>query len=437
MTQEQKNFIERVGKPAAADMQKSRILASLTIAQAILESGWGKSGLAVKACALFGIKATGAWKGKVFNTQTKECYDGKTYVNIDACFRAYGSWEESIADHSAFLTGAARYAAVIGERDYKTACRAIKAAGYATAPDYAEKLIRVIAQYELTQYDTAKAEGGKTMKIMLDPGHYGKSNQSPANRAYYESEAMWKLCAYLKTALEARKITVGVTRTSAAVDRPVYERGTAAKGYDLFISLHSNAVGSNGADEATDYPVVYVPLNKKGNDLGNKLATVIEKTMKTRQKGRIATRATSSNTDYYGVIRGAVAVGVVGMLIEHSFHTQTAATNWLLSDSNLKRLADAEAAVIAEHYGTSGTSPAPVPTPTPPTSPAKTPYAVRVTTDSLNIRSGAGTNYGVVGTIKDRGVYTIVAEANGSGAKRWGKLKSGAGWIALDYTQKR
>lgn len=57
MTQEQKAFIERVGALAAADMQKSGVLASLTIAQAILESGWGKSGLTVKANALFGIKA--------------------------------------------------------------------------------------------------------------------------------------------------------------------------------------------------------------------------------------------------------------------------------------------------------------------------------------------------------------------------------------------
>lgn len=60
---------------------------------------------------------------------------------------------------------------------------------------------------------------------------------------------------------------------------------------------------------------------------------------------------------------------------------------------------------------------------------------VRVTTGSLNIRSGPGTNYSVVGKITDRGVYTVVQESNGPGASRWGKLKSGAGWIALDYTK--
>lgn len=155
ITQEQKAFIERVGKLAAADMEQSGVLASLTIAQAILESGWGKSGLTVKANALFGIKAGSSWKGRVYSAQTQECYDGATYTTITALFRAYGSWAESVADHSALLTGLARYKAVIGERDYKAACRAIKAAGYATDPKYAEKLIQIIESYGLTAYDGA------------------------------------------------------------------------------------------------------------------------------------------------------------------------------------------------------------------------------------------------------------------------------------------
>lgn len=153
MTTAQKNFIDRVGKLATVDMQSSSILASLTIAQAILESGWGKSGLTSKANALFGIKATTAWKGKVYNCKTQECFDGKNYVTIDGCFRAYSTWEDSVKDHSAFLTGLSRYKDVVGERDYKKACKAIHAAGYATSPDYANKLINLIEQYDLTKYD--------------------------------------------------------------------------------------------------------------------------------------------------------------------------------------------------------------------------------------------------------------------------------------------
>jgi hypothetical protein len=79
-------------------------------------------------------------------------------------------------------------------------------------------------------------------------------------------------------------------------------------------------------------------------------------------------------------------------------------------------------------------APAPKPEVTPPA--AFAPYTVRVTADTLNIRKGPGTNYGTAGSIKDKGVYTIVGESAGPGATKWGKLKSGAGWISLDYIKK-
>lgn len=166
MTQEQKKFIERVGALAAADMQKSGVLASMTIAQAILESGWGKSGLTVKGNALFGIKAGTSWTGAVYSGKTQECYDGVTFTTVTGLFRAYGSWAESVADHSDLLSCNARYKAVIGERDYKAACRAIAAAGYATDPKYADKLVQIIEAYALTAYDgagTAAKPGGSNI----------------------------------------------------------------------------------------------------------------------------------------------------------------------------------------------------------------------------------------------------------------------------------
>lgn len=163
ITKEQKDFIERVGKLAVKDMKKNGVLASLTIAQAILESGWGKSGLTVKANALFGIKAGTSWKGKVYSAKTQECFDGATYTTITALFRAYDSWEDSVADHSALLTGSSRYRAVVGERDYTAACREIEATGYATGLQYANTLIRLIETYDLTEYDSTEAKGEATM----------------------------------------------------------------------------------------------------------------------------------------------------------------------------------------------------------------------------------------------------------------------------------
>lgn len=156
-TQAQKDFIARVGALASADMKQSGVLASLSVAQAILESGWGTSVLAVNANALFGIKADARWNGKTYGIATKECYDGVNFIMVNAKFRAYSNWEQSIADHSAFLLASSRYAAVIGERDYKKACAAIQKAGYATDPSYAARLIKLIETYGLTAYDKIDA----------------------------------------------------------------------------------------------------------------------------------------------------------------------------------------------------------------------------------------------------------------------------------------
>ena len=169
MNTEQKNFIKTVGALASTDMKKSGVLASLTIAQAITETGWGTSGLASEGKAPFGIKATKSWKGKVYCKDTKECYDGVNLVAVKSeAFRAYDSWEESVTDHSAFLKANKRYKEVIGETD------AIKAAGYATDPEYANKLIEIIEQYKLTEFDgkTESQENQGAGAAGADAGKY-------------------------------------------------------------------------------------------------------------------------------------------------------------------------------------------------------------------------------------------------------------------------
>lgn len=193
------------------------------------------------------------------------------------------------------------------------------------------------------------------VKICLDAGHYGKYNRSAADPAYYESDMNWKLHLKLKAALEEYGIEVITTRANQATDRGLKDRGRAAKGCNLFLSIHSNATG-NVVDENTDYPLAIVPIDGSGDVLGAKLSECIAETMDTNQNGRIWDRKSDKGYDWYGVIRGAVSVGVPGIILEHSFHTNTRATKWLLNDSNLDKMAKAEAAVIAAHYGLSKTS---------------------------------------------------------------------------------
>lgn len=190
------------------------------------------------------------------------------------------------------------------------------------------------------------------VKICLDAGHYGKYNRSSVVPAYYESDMTWKLHLKLKAELEKYGIEVITTRTNQATDRGLKDRGSAAKGCDLFLSIHSNACDT----ESVDYPLVIVPINGSGDAIGNKLAKCIEETMGTKQKGDVWNKKSDKGYDWYGVIRGAALVGVPGLILEHSFHTNTRAAQWLSNDANLDKLAQAEAAVIAAHYGLNKTT---------------------------------------------------------------------------------
>lgn len=143
-------FLDNIKQGCLDGWTKYKILPSLTAAQAILESGWGKY---APHNALFGIKADSSWTGKSFNTKTQEEYQAGVMTDIVDRFRAYDSWTDSIVDHGKFLNDNPRYKAVIGETDYKKACYAIKDAGYATASGYAELLIQLIEENNLQSWD--------------------------------------------------------------------------------------------------------------------------------------------------------------------------------------------------------------------------------------------------------------------------------------------
>ena len=198
------------------------------------------------------------------------------------------------------------------------------------------------------------------IKIMLDAGHFSKQNLSPCDTKpkYYESEMTWKLHLYLKTELERYGFVVGTTRSDQAKDLEVYQRGLKAKGYDMFLSLHSNAAG-NYVTSGVDRPIIIYPV--KNNDAQKAFAGliggVIRQVMQTKQNYQIYTREYPNrpDQDYYGVIRGAVAAGCeMAFILEHGFHTDPSCTAWLLDDENLKRLAVVEAQAIANYYKSIG-----------------------------------------------------------------------------------
>lgn len=191
-------------------------------------------------------------------------------------------------------------------------------------------------------------------KICIDAGHYSKRNQSPVVLEYWESVQMWKLHLKLKRELEYFGFEVITTRPTLETDLPVYQRGQLAKGCDLFLSLHSDAIGITLNGSTTDRATVFAPFDNvnDSHELANDLAQAVEEVMGV-SKGVVKTRKSEKGEyEYYGVLRGARSVNCPRYyLIEHSFHTNRNSAQWLLKDGNLDKLAEAEARTIAEYYG--------------------------------------------------------------------------------------
>ncbi|AIM25196.1 glycoside hydrolase family 73 protein [Melissococcus plutonius] len=148
-------FVNKIS-PHAKEIQLSYgVLPSIIIGQAILESNFGQSELAMNYNNLFGIKAYGEQKKVTLETQE---YVNDVWITIQGDFRVYKSWEESMNDHvHLFVNGVSwnprLYKHVLLAKNYKEAAYALQKSGYATDPDYAEKIINVVETYHLDKYD--------------------------------------------------------------------------------------------------------------------------------------------------------------------------------------------------------------------------------------------------------------------------------------------
>lgn len=200
-----------------------------------------------------------------------------------------------------------------------------------------------------------------SIKIMIDPGHAGDYfNASPVVSGYYESNMTWNLSRKLKTALESYGFEVGMTRYNKYDDPELTERGRRAKGYDLFLSIHSNAAASSFPDAPW---IISLNNDNKTNideisfEIGEELGYAISETMSVSAP-YFYTKSVDFDRDgngylddeYYGVLFGAKSVNVPAIILEHSFHTNEYATRWLMNDNNLTRLAEIEAKTLAKHY---------------------------------------------------------------------------------------
>ena len=280
-----KEFLERVGDIITKDCNSKNLLPSPSIAQAIIESNKGNSTLATEGNALFGIKADKRWNGKVINKKTKEVYDGVNYVDVDAVFRAYDSWEESIVDHTNFLLQNKRYSNLVGVRDYKTYCKLIHQDGYATSPTYAQTLVNCIESYNLTQYDTktygvVEKETSK-LRFNIHAGHNPSGMVACGSVGYLnESDENREICLRVIDKLRSLGHTVhDCTVNDGTSQKDVLQKIVAnclKNEVDYDVSIHFNAIKheevSDGKTKGTE---VWIYPNSKAESVAKSVCDSI------------------------------------------------------------------------------------------------------------------------------------------------------------------
>lgn len=209
--------------------------------------------------------------------------------------------------------------------------------------------------------DCIKDLDPSVIKIMIDPGHFSYYNQSPIYSPYWESVMTWKLSNYLQKELQALGVHADLTKDSLEEDPGLTERGYMSKGYDFFISVHSNASSYASADGPMAFTFQDLPwtdIDDTSREVGKLIADTCADVMNTNQKGTLQKKKGTYDCDgngvmddeWYSVLVGSRYVGTPGILMEHSFHTNYRAAVWLYDEKNLKKLAKAEAVVFYNYF---------------------------------------------------------------------------------------
>ncbi len=247
-----------------------------------------------------------------------------------------------------------------------------------SAPLFSEAAVSLPDFYELSEGEFHRAEklpdvnkipvndcikdlDPSVIKIMIDPGHFSYYNQSPVYSPYWESVMTWKLSNYLQKELQALGVHADLTKKSLDEDPGLKDRGYLSKGYDFFISVHSNASSYSSADGPMAFTYQDLPwtdIDDTSREVGKLIADTCASVMNTNQKGTLQKKKGTFDCDgngvmddeWYSVLVGSRYVGTPGILMEHSFHTNYRAAVWLYDEKNLKKLAKAEAAVFYDYF---------------------------------------------------------------------------------------
>ena len=207
-------YIKKYAPLAVLEMHKYDIPASITLAQGILESGNGRSRLASKSNNHFGIKCHTGWKGaKVFHDDDEK----------GECFRKYKYVQSSYKDHSEFLSGRRRYASLFKLRksDYKGWAKGLKKAGYATDKKYPKKLIKIIEEYKLYEFDKFREKDLKKLKKETNKKHTKTAiNSKKSTQEFYKvkkGDTLYSIARKFNTTVAIIKKVNALTTNSLSI----------------------------------------------------------------------------------------------------------------------------------------------------------------------------------------------------------------------------
>lgn len=466
-----KEFIEKIAVYVRKYAPQYGVkVCSPIIAQAVLESGYGTTELAVNANNFFGLKyREGRCKtciGIYTKVGSEQNADG-TYTSSTMKWCKFADMENGVIGYFDF-TNISNYSNLKGVTDPQTYLERIKADGYATSLDYVKNLMRVINTWNLTQYDNI--EGGTEMSnsslvvyTKLSPNHSGARTHAidritphcvvgqltaEGICGCFTSESVQASCNYAigtkgrvglcveeknrswcssSNANDQRAVTI----ECASDCTDPYTMNDAV--YAALVDLCADICKRNGKTKllwlsTKEKSLAYEPKSTEmvltvhrwfankacpGDWLYSRMGDLASK---------VNAKLGSSSSDTSDNGSGSTTTSGELYRVRKTWKDSKTQIGAYTELENAKKAADANKGYSV--YNSKGKKVYAGKT-------AATSYTVKVTVDALNIRKGAGTNYAIAGTITDKGIYTIVEESGG-----WGKLKSGEGWISLQYTEK-
>lgn len=433
-------FISTLGPLATKDMRTSGILASITMAQAILESGWGTSELAVNANNFFGMKKSlsgntwpnSTWDGKsVYKILTSEQKSNGEVYKIEAYFRKYADILDSIRDHSAYLAGAKnggnlRYPGLVGEKDYRKAIQIIKDGGYATSLTYVDKVCNLIEKYNLSKYDIIKEESSMKLvkSIMTKNPCYSKGRKM--------NNGVQGLMLHSVGCSQPKALAFINNWNNSSYDIACVHGFIDANDGTIYQTLPWNWKGWHSGGAANN---THIGVEMCEPDCIKYAGGSIFTCSDMAKAKEMVKRTYEAAVELFAMLCKQFSLDPLkdGVIISHAEgHKRGIASNhgdpeYLWSQLKTGYTMDTFRKDVAAKL--SGEVVNPEPTGAPDKEDIKTPkcpFRVKIIIDDLNFRSLPSMEGNINGQT-GKGIFTITEVKNG-----WGHLKSGAGWIYLE-----